>query len=245
MLSVQWQGFMGSPVIYWSEPEPAAADALLDRAGPDSHRRLAAQSRERELVLTAHALARVAAAGWLGCSVGSIRLTHACPWCGSDRHGRPGAAGPGGLACSLSIGYAPDLVLVAVGGAEPVGADIEAVRDRSRWGRAASLLYSPEEADLLDGEPAGAVAALGTAFWARKEAVLKLAGVGRTVPLTGVDVARAGGTGGGPAGGRYPAWVSDVPVAAGYAAAVATPRRHLPPAVHRVTPAELVARFHC
>jgi phosphopantetheinyl transferase len=53
---------------------------------------------------------------------GGSRVLRVCPWCGSDRHGRPAVLGS---AAAVSISYAADLVAVAWSPSGPVGIDIE------------------------------------------------------------------------------------------------------------------------
>lgn len=104
-------------------------------------------------------LARFALGSWLGVSEGEVPLDRTCERCGAA-HGRPRVEG-----AYVSIGHAAGTALVAVGSA-PVGVDLEPVGRDVPPGCGA--------VDLVD--------------WVRKEAVLKLAGVGLRAPMAEVVV---------------------------------------------------------
>jgi phosphopantetheinyl transferase len=77
---------------------------------------------------------------------GVVRL---CPWCGSDRHGRPVVLGS---AATVSIAYTADLVAVAWSPRGPVGIDVEVdgpavdeYGDVRAWTRIEALLKATGE----------------------------------------------------------------------------------------------------
>ena len=80
---------------------------------------------------------------------GGTRVVRLCPWCGSDRHGRPVVLG---TAATVSMAYAGDLVAVAWSTSGPVGIDIEVdgpavgeYGDVRAWTRIEALLKATGE----------------------------------------------------------------------------------------------------
>jgi len=80
---------------------------------------------------------------------GASRVVRVCPWCGSDRHGRPTAVGS---AAAVSIAYAEGLVVVAWSWQGPVGIDVAVegppvgdFGDRQAWTRIEALLKATGE----------------------------------------------------------------------------------------------------
>jgi phosphopantetheinyl transferase len=80
---------------------------------------------------------------------GGSRVVRLCPWCGSDRHGRPIVLGS---AAAVSIAYAVDLVAVAWSSVGPLGIDIEVdgpavgeYGDVRAWTRIEALLKATGE----------------------------------------------------------------------------------------------------
>ena len=108
------------------------------------------------------------------------RLTHACPQCGSDQHGRPVVVSAAGVHVSLSRPRDAGPALVAVCLEAAVGVDVEAA--------GASVFEGFDEVTLHPDEHCPDDASrLRT--WVRKEALLKSHGVGlatdpRTVRLS-------------------------------------------------------------
>jgi 4'-phosphopantetheinyl transferase len=148
-------------------------------------------------------------------------VEHRCLRCGADDHGRPFLVGAPQLRVSLA--RADGLGIVALTEVGPVGVDLERADAAGFEGFAQAALH-PDERARTPQE--------ATRIWVRKEAVLKATGHGLGVDPRQVRISEA----------RQPpamidwlapdhpgeAWLADVPVADGWAAAVAvlTPVRH-------------------
>ncbi|MDF8264575.1 4'-phosphopantetheinyl transferase family protein [Luteipulveratus flavus] len=112
-----------------------------------------------------------------------------CIGCGAADHGPVEPAGRYAGRWSLSVTHSGDVVGVAVrAGAEPVGLDLEAGAARS-LDAVARLVCTPYEqaADAAAPDTDDAL----RIRWVRKEAVLKAARVGLTVPMTHLELSAA------------------------------------------------------
>ncbi|EFL22330.1 4'-phosphopantetheinyltransferase [Streptomyces himastatinicus ATCC 53653] len=190
--------------------DAAAPGKILDteeqeRAG----RFLRAEDRER--YTAAHIGLRQLLGGYLGVDPAAVPFTREdCPGCGGP-HGRPAVVG---APLHFNMSHAGDLVLFAFAGT-PVGADVEKLQSASTVAQVAQSLHPRERAELDALPTADRPAAFGRC-WTRKEAYLKGIGTGLSQDPAKDYV----GT------GREPVpvgpWVLiDVPVDAGYAAAMA------------------------
>lgn len=103
-----------------------------------------------------------------------VTVRHACPACGSDRHGRPTVVVRDGRTTAVSIAHAGGLTLVALAGRGRVGVDLEPLDAHAPPG----VRSHDDPLDLSDLE-----------LWVRKEAFLKATGDGlRRDPSTvGID----------------------------------------------------------
>jgi 4'-phosphopantetheinyl transferase len=128
-----------------------------------------------------------------------------CPRCGGP-HGRPELRRPG-PAIHFSLARSGRITLIAIAPAV-VGVDIEAIPDSETVNSVTSLLHPQEQAEIRGVPESDRNEAFAHA-WTRKEAYLKAEGVGIVHGL------------GRRMGSQWT--VVDVPVAAGYAAAVAVP----------------------
>jgi hypothetical protein len=113
--------------------QPCGASDNFDGMAPKRHR----------------AMLRLLGEEILGAETGATRIVRVCPWCGSDRHGRPTAIGS---AATVSIAYAAGLVAVAWSWTGPVGIDVEAdgppveeFGDRLSWTGTEALLKATGE----------------------------------------------------------------------------------------------------
>jgi 4'-phosphopantetheinyl transferase len=186
------------------------ATALDDQ----ERRRMARLQRaaDREAFLASHLLLRQLLSRELGCEPHEISFTRErCPRCGAP-NGRPAVA-QSTPSLHFSISRDGGLVLVALAQA-PVGVDIQALADRELGAEVRTLLHRSEREQILSTPAAGQPAAFAR-IWTRKEAYLKGIGTGVAHGMEannlGTDHATAA-----------LGWsVVDLPVAAGYAAALA------------------------
>ena len=130
---------------------------------------------------------------------------------------------PAGQPCTVSISHSEALVAVAVGHDVPVGVDAEAAPLPGDW--QLDSVFTVREAAAIAQDPTGRTARM---LWARKEALLKLAGVGLNGPVSEADVSEVPAAGGF-VDGPCPGWLVDIDVGdtASVAAAMAEPPTQL------------------
>lgn len=117
-------------------------------------------------------------------------ISRRCPDCEGVDHGPLSAAGPHADAWSLSVSHSGDLVAVAiVPGNRPVGIDVE-VADLATIDRIKPLLCGEQE--FAEDEAAADRHHALLTRWVRKEAILKAAKVGLSVPMRHLRVTPAG-----------------------------------------------------
>ncbi len=130
------------------------------------------------------------------------------------------AAAPGGgevgetLPLFFNLSHSGGVALCAVGQLGEVGIDIERIRALSYPGGLARDHLSPEERELRDDWSSESARPEFFRIWARKESILKAAGLGLSRPLSRVDTIR------GHLDGRS-WWVLDLSPGGGFTAAVA------------------------
>lgn len=177
------------------EPRSDALDAderrraAAFRRGEDRRRFVAARQALRE-VLARHA----------GGAPADVAFATRCARCGSFAHGKPALARPAGTDLHFSASRSGDVALVALARGREVGADVERVDARVDHREIAGRFFAPAEREGLG------LAGFYDA-WTRKEALLKLTGLG----LAGDLAAET------PPG----AWVERLALPDGYAGAVA------------------------
>ncbi|WP_405571493.1 4'-phosphopantetheinyl transferase superfamily protein [Streptomyces sp. NBC_01167] len=166
---------------------------------------------DRDAYAVAHVALRRILGERLGLAPEAVTMDREpCAHCGGP-HGRPVV--PGGEV-HFSLSHTSGMVLLALASA-PVGVDVEIVPNDGTITDVATQLH-PRERTELAALPAGERAFGFTRCWTRKEAVLKAAGVGLTEDVSVTYV----GAGHRPA--ELTDWLlTDLPVDAGYAAAVA------------------------
>lgn len=173
----------------------------------------------RDSFVTSRAAQRLIGSRYLGVPTRQVSVSRVCRHCGAS-HGRP-VFEVGTL--DYSVSHAGNWVLVALVGAGLVGADIEWVEsDRDIDALAGVALTAGEIERAARVPPAERAAAFFTA-WTRKEAAMKLTGLGLQAPPNQLDVS-------GPTVivDRVPRWpdvsvhLREVAAPAGYQLALAT-----------------------
>lgn len=189
-------------------PDYPALAALLDEPERQRLARLRREEARRRFV-AAHGTARVIVGRQLGVPPAVLRWRR-------GRHGKPELAEPrSGLRVNLS--HSGDLVAVAVTDHRAIGVDVQELLDRLDPGRLADRFFPEPEARFVAAGPDPVDRF--TRLWVRKEACLKAAG-GRLVEGLAVPVLSPNHeTLVQHPDGDY--LVRDVPVPAGFRAAVA------------------------
>jgi 4'-phosphopantetheinyl transferase len=206
---------------------PALVAHLLTHSERARHSALT-DSGSRARVATGRALLRTAAARRFGVPPTEVALDYRCVVCGGP-HGKPELRTTN-ASLHASVSYSGTVVLVAVADV-PVGVDVEQCSATAFAGFESIALSALERADSAPMAPERRAE-----LWVRKEAVLKISGVGLSVAPETVHIGRA-------ASGRVQVpesvvaagWASTVGVAvpAGYRAAVAVGGRQKPRVIVR------------
>jgi 4'-phosphopantetheinyl transferase len=184
------------------DPDRRRLDALLtpaERAHADRQRREVDRRRLRR----SRALLRLLLAGYLDQDPAAIQVDRGCPSC--DRpHGRPRLAGVHPL--QFSVAHAAGLLVFAFQAGTPVGVDAEPAAGHGPEPppELVELALTPAERRHLALARARDRWRWFLRCWTRKEAVLKLAGTGLSVPLQDVVVDPSGP--GGPVDLRVEGW---------------------------------------
>ena len=124
-----------------------------------------------------------AAASATGMPLESLRITHACPHCGSVDHGRPlvETVPAGERVCAVSFSRSVGFEAAAATRREAIGIDIESIGNVSQH-RVADVVLHSAERGTVDGLPHDEAARRLAHHWMAKEAILKLTGDGLRVP---------------------------------------------------------------
>lgn len=182
--------------------------------------------RARHVFTTSRAVQRLVGAHYLGLPPGDVVITRHCHRCAAPTaapHGRPRFAHGTPPPVDYSVSHTEEHLLVAVTGHGAVGVDIEgpgSLRDVDGLARAALTTAEREHFGTLS---AGDRARWLLAVWTRKEAAMKLTGLGLRVNPRELDVR-------GPllSAGSVPEWADtpvhlyDLPAPEGHAAALAS-----------------------
>jgi 4'-phosphopantetheinyl transferase len=162
-------------------------DALLGPADLARRSRMALEA-DRRRTTTAAVVVRTVLGAALGVPPADVGLDRTCAHCGGP-HGPPRLPAEPDL--HVSVSHAGGCVAVAVLRGAPVGVDVEEV-DRVAADDLDDLtatVLAPEEQAALARVPAGRRAEAFATYWTRKEAAVKAAGSGITVPLDRLVVA--------------------------------------------------------
>jgi 4'-phosphopantetheinyl transferase len=182
-----------------------------------------AGSPARDAFITSRAMQRLAGSRYAGQAPAEVIIDRDCPHCQvpgqpAARHGRPRLRD---AVIDYSVAHTDRWVLLAVTGAGRIGTDIEAVSPAPLAGLARAALTQAER-EALGRLPAGERPGWLLRAWTRKEAALKVTGLGLAVPPGQVDVQTAT-VRAGPGAATTPGW----PAAAIYLYDVAAPPGHV------------------
>jgi 4'-phosphopantetheinyl transferase len=170
-------------------------------AAPVSHRDLSAwldetergrlvrlrRAEDRDRFATSRALLKDVVAAVAGVRPAAVRLGYTCARCGRP-HGRPVVLGPAEVVDRhVSLSHAGDRVVVAVTTVGPVGVDVEPA-DAGSFAGFSEVALTDAEAGWVGQAPAPQRDRFRTAYWVRKESVLKATGQGLSIPATAVEV---------------------------------------------------------
>ena len=162
----------GRDVHVWSIDlsAPAAAPAeCLDEREVDRARRFVHSDDARRYV-RAHVALRSILGAYLGCEPARTAFAE-------EAQGKPRLVGPrGGLHFNLS--HSKELALLALGSADELGVDVEAVRPDLPGADLAAAVLDARELEQLALVPDEAQAEPFVTCWTRKEACLKAVGLG-------------------------------------------------------------------
>ncbi|HET6705209.1 4'-phosphopantetheinyl transferase family protein [Amycolatopsis sp.] len=197
-------------------PRPAWV-RLLDDAERARWARLAA-SPAGDVFVTSRALQRLWGAFAVGVPPAEVVVDRSCEHCGDPGHGRPRLAG----APAYSVSHTGSLLLLATASAGLIGADVEApAAAADPAGLAGVVLSASEHREFSVADPAERTGRLLTA-WTRKEAAMKLAGLGLAAAPARVDVRGPLARSDVPGWPREPVHLRSLAVPGGHVAALAT-----------------------
>lgn len=198
--------------------------AELRRSLSDDEARRADSFRfdvHRHRFIAGRGLLRRVLAGYLGCGPREVAFRY-------SQYGQPLLDGPpGGAPLAFNLAHSADEALVAVTPGSRIGVDLEQIRPLTDLASVARSAFSVRECRELFSLAADEQEAAFFRIWTRKEAVLKALGTGFSLPSRSFVVTVLPGEAprliSAPAGAMpIDRWtLADVPVAAGYAAAVA------------------------
>lgn len=154
----------------------------------------------------------------LGIPPREVLIDRSCEHCGDPGHGRPRLAG----APAYSVSHTGNLLLLATASAGLIGADIEApAAAADPAGLAGVVLSAAEHREFSAADPAERSGRLLRA-WTRKEAAMKLAGLGLAAAPARVDVRGRLARSDVPGWPREPVHLRSLAVPGGHVAALAT-----------------------
>jgi 4'-phosphopantetheinyl transferase len=171
--------------VWWARPEDVDPlhDVLLAPADLMRRARLR-QPADRHRLTAAAAVLRLVVGAHLGVPPARVEIDRTCPGCGGQ-HGKPRLPG-----LHVSVSHSAGAVAVAVGPDGPLGIDVEEIgpHDPAELERLADDVLAPEERAEL-ARLTGRNRTRGfTAYWTRKEAVVKATGDGIGVGLDRIVV---------------------------------------------------------
>jgi 4'-phosphopantetheinyl transferase len=207
-------------------PIDARASAEFQRTLDADERSRAARFRfehDRNLFTTARGLLRSLIGRYCGIEAQEVRFNY-------GEQGKPGLATPA-RQISFNLSHSGDMVVLAFTSCSAVGVDVERCRADLATRQIASRFFADEEVEALFSLSADAQLTGFFRCWTRKEAFIKARGEGLSIPLSDFAVSLDPGKrarlihiqGDIAAAERWK--LKDIPVSAGYAAAVAVEDR--------------------
>lgn len=156
------------------------ADADLESLSEAEHQRARrfVFERDRRRYLAAHCALRQLLARHTGLSRSELRFDE-------GPNGKPGLLG--WPHCEFNLSHADDVALVALGGKDPIGVDVEMLRPIDDAADLAALHFTPAEQARWLAAPVSERDRLFLAAWTRKEACLKAIGTGLSLSAQAVD----------------------------------------------------------
>jgi len=128
--------------------------------------------RDRTRYIQAHGIVRRILADYSGIDAAALTFTH-------NHHGKPHLAGkPNGQNLQFSISHSDSCCLIAVRLDQPIGVDIEKVRDRPQAAEIAQRYFTADEARLIRSLKGELQRNAYFDLWTHKEAVVKALGIG-------------------------------------------------------------------
>lgn len=172
-------GSAGPVQVWWGD---LRAPGLVDQPTWTALRSGGPRARLSRSAL-GHQLLRLAAAWRLAVRPSDVRVWRLCAVCGGGTHGQPRVrVGHELVALEVSLTYSVVTVAVATSVSGRVGLDVEEVCTAAEALELAPVASGAAERDALSVSPSAARGQMFTDQWTRKEAVLKVLGLGLTVP---------------------------------------------------------------
>ena len=194
------------------------------------------EGQARDTFTTSRVMQRLIGARYLGLPPAEVQITRACQHC-EGNHGRPRFLD---TPVNYSVSHTEEWLLAAVTATGLVGVDVESLALNRDVGRMAAITLTEAEKERFAKLPERMRARWFVRTWTRKEAAMKLVGLGLAAPPAELDVA-----GRILSVGKVPRWpdlrifLRDLPAPPGHAAALASTVE--PTAVRAVRPPEVVA----
>jgi 4'-phosphopantetheinyl transferase len=191
-----------------------------------------ASSADQHRFLARRALQRLAAARWMGAHPDKVAIARQCPFCLSRDHGPPRVDRAPEEPVTISSSSSGNRVVVAVSQGGSVGVDVEQLTSSFPLPIDDRHVFSEQERRALQSAPLDEVDQLGYQIWVRKEAVAKCLVLGLTAPLPNLKCWRNGSDWVTASTAPYVVAYRDLPLGAGYVAAVAS--SNLPTSIVRI-----------
>jgi len=188
-----------APEAGWAAPGPGECHlwlvpvrrrpGWLDVLNPEERQRASRLARmpAGDVFVTSRATQRLVGSRYLGVAPSDVITDRDCAHCDNPgaHHGRPRFRG---ASIEYSVSHTEKWLLIAVTGHGLVGADIEDFTTISDPGGLAGATLTPREKRLFDGLSAPQRTSWVLSAWTRKEAAMKLTGLGLQAPPNLLDV---------------------------------------------------------